>query len=84
MAECHCLMASACHEVFAKSTHEAYQYYPLRMIIGTHEVYFCLIGTDDLPQGYWPGKLMGTDDLSHGYWVCSWVLMIFFMGTREC
>ena len=26
---------------------------------------------------------MGTDDLSHGYWVCSWVLMIFFMGTRS-
>ena len=39
-----------------------------------------LMGTDDLPQGYWLGMLMDTDDLFHGYWVCSRVLIIFLMG----
>ena len=45
--------------------------------------YICLMGTDDLPQGYWPGMVMGTDDLFHGYWVCSWILMIFSWVLRN-
>ena len=51
----------------------------------------CLMGTDDMPHGYWLYAsrvlmicLMGTDYMPHGYWwYASQVLMICLTGTDD-